>query len=422
MPPVNPLYSLLKSVDQPAFVRAVDRAAPYILTTAGALFVGLDAAKTDPKHRKDRVIRTGLTAAMTIAGALAFRRFGSRMFKGLFHEHGEAFNGAEAVQAIHKELPNINERLGALLSKAERKILLPNHIHSLRKELLAADPVNGVKLFKMIIPDPTAHTFKELMGELGKLSMMGLFPVAGGILGGVIGNKITGLDVKDKLKAQTAEAFYQFAANIALCNVGAAGALGIMEALRIKGRGPRLIAMTVGIALVGVVFGSAIANFFSKNFMDGFFEKGVRKTMRDLKAQIKEQGVGSMFQNLNASRRPELADMGLHIDDFASVGVLAGMAWLEPLLSVLYSFSGFRAGSGYRSPHQHNKKDHHKPEEHHKAPEAPKANPFAEMPKLLHPPHQREELHPAAFSSQPIIPSFSVSPARTVPAHAYQLA
>jgi len=439
MSSVNLLYSVLKTVDQPNFVRAVGRAAPFILPAAGALFVATDASKHPAEARKKRIMMTGATAFMTIVGALTFRQLGPKLFKKMFHKVAASFDATQAVASVREQLPKVNEQLNGLLERVKTKILHPGQVHRLRKELLAADPENGIKLFKTLIPDAEAHSFKDLIGELGKLSLMGLFPVAGGIIGGIFGSLLTGENVRDKLKAQTAEAFYQFAANIALCNVGAAGALGILEVLgksnpKFNGRVPRLVGMSAGIALVGVVFGSAIANFFSKNFMNGFFEKGVHQTMTDLKTQVKDHGVKSMFKDLNAERQPGLADMGLHIDDFASVGVLAGLAWLEPLLMTLYSFSGFRAGSGFRSPHDHKKhkeKESHRQSvnEHHKL-EAKHAafdgNPFsAPRLNLPHPPHPIEELHPAAFSSQPtwqylrspqVVPqnaSFFLNPART---------
>ncbi len=387
---VHPLYSLLKSVDQPALVRRIERSAPALLASAGALLVGIDTLKAPQEHRRERFIRSSLTAGMTIAAALAFRRLGPRLFKGLGHDSIDHFNIREATQKILQALPKVSQRLSELLNKAEDHILTPRQVHQVRQELMQADPKNGLRLFKLLIPDPEPASFKDLMSELGSLSMMGLFPVVGGIVGGVLGNKFTGVDVKQKLRAQTSEAIYQFAANIALCNVGAAASLGLLEMLNIRSRTARLGAMTTGIALVGVLGGSAIANFFSKHFVNGILDKGFSRTFKDLRHQVKQDGVASLCRDLNNERRPELLDMGLHVDDFAGVGVLAGMAWLKPLLMALYSISGYRAGVGHRSSGHHKGKAQQA--EHKK-----QDNPFIQPPPQRH--AERARLQAAAFSA-----------------------
>jgi len=48
-------------------------------------------------------------------------------------------------------------------------------------------------------------------------------------------------------------------------------------------------------------------------------------------------------------RKPELLDMALHTDDIATAGVLSGFRWIEPMLPLMYTISGYRAGIGYRN-------------------------------------------------------------------------
>ena len=56
-----------------------------------------------------------------------------------------------------------------------------------------------------------------------------------------------------------------------------------------------------------------------------------------------------MFKDLNNERHPEAVDLSLHVDDIASVGFLSGFKWIGPVLPLLYSVSGYRAGIGYRN-------------------------------------------------------------------------
>lgn len=94
--------------------------------------------------------------------------------------------------------------------------------------------------------------------------------------------------------------------------------------------------MTAGIALTGVVGGSAIANFISSKLINPFFNK--------------ETNDKSLF----SERKPEAIDVGLHADDIATVAVMSGLKWIEPALPIMYSISGYRAGIGYRNGEKHN--------------------------------------------------------------------
>jgi len=54
-------------------------------------------------------------------------------------------------------------------------------------------------------------------------------------------------------------------------------------------------------------------------------------------------------KDLYDERKPELLDMALHTDDIATAGVLSGFKWIEPMLPLMYTISGYRAGIGYRN-------------------------------------------------------------------------
>ena len=57
----------------------------------------------------------------------------------------------------------------------------------------------------------------------------------------------------------------------------------------------------------------------------------------------------SNHDKLSSERKPELLDMALHTDDIATAGVLSGFKWIEPMLPLMYTISGYRAGIGYRN-------------------------------------------------------------------------
>ena len=113
-------------------------------------------------------------------------------------------------------------------------------------------------------------------------------------------------------------------------------ALGIMEKVGIKGKSARALGMISGILATGVVGGSIIANFIGNKLINPLF--GSKET-----------------KNLYSERKPEALDIGLHIDDIATVGVMSGLKWIEPALPIMYSISGYRAGIGYRNVNECNK-------------------------------------------------------------------
>ena len=61
--------------------------------------------------------------------------------------------------------------------------------------------------------------------------------------------------------------------------------------------------------------------------------------------------------SLYGERRPEALDIGLHIDDVATVAVMSGLKWIEPALPIMYAISGYRAGIGYRNVNNCNEKN-----------------------------------------------------------------
>jgi hypothetical protein len=161
---------------------------------------------------------------------------------------------------------------------------------------------------------------------------LGLIPVGGGFLGGIAADKVTNSGSKKSTADKLKEGLFQFLANIALCNVGAAVMLGGAKLLESKNiikplnRLQKMGVLLTGIVGAGIVGGSAIANYIGKKVID-------------------KDNSGKLYDE----RTPEALDIALHADDVTAAGVVSGFRWIEPVIPLLYFISGYRAGIGYRN-------------------------------------------------------------------------
>ena len=235
---------------------------------------------------------------------------------------------------IKKQSPN--DETVKILEKAKEKVLNFKDVKKLHKNI--NETKDGKAFFNKLIPEPENITSKEIFSEIGRLSVLGLIPVVGGISGGIIGDKITDEKWKDKIPNKIKEGTYQYLANIFLCNVGAGIALGIMEKANVKSKSARALGMISGIATMGIIGGSAIANAISNKIVNPLFGEKENK-------------------DLYSERKPEAIDIGLHTDDIATIAVMSGLKWIEPALPIMYAISGYRAGIGYRNVKICNKKN-----------------------------------------------------------------
>ncbi len=296
-----------------------------LLLSAGTIALTLISLKgLKPLKIKDKIIFKGFE------GLKNAKEFSG--FSGLSPKFNLKKIQNEQTQLINNFLSNnkVSEKSGSILNKMKTKIATPENIKTLTEEF--QNNSNGLKLIDDLIPEPKNISAKEIFGEIGRLSLMGFLPVAGGIGGGILGDKITDEKWKEKVPNKIKEGTYQYLANIFLCNVGAGAALGIMEKLNIRSKAQRAAGMVAGILITGVFGGSAIANFLSKKLIDPLIGK-------------KTENNNTLYDE----RKPEALDIGLHTDDIATVAVMSGLKWIEPALPILYSISGYRAGIGYRN-------------------------------------------------------------------------
>lgn len=332
-----------KYLDQPALINQINNKVPIALSIAGASYVAYNTIKEPSENRKNKFIQDASVITFTIGSALLAGRGlvtskGKKIFEGLIelpHLHTKdidevlAKNPDEKTKKLIEKVRN-NEKLKfkevkALITKLDD--FLPD----------LKSPISK------IIPDSHSHGPFE---ELGKLSVVGLVPVLGGILGGVVGDLLTKDNWKKKFPDKVKEGSYQYLNNIFLCNVGAGIAMLAMNKMKVKSKPIRFAAMLGGVVAVGLIAGSAIANYIGKKLINPLFGK-----KEDIKPKNtpKPDDFTSLMKDLNSERHPEALDLSLHIDDIASVGFLSGFKWIGPILPALYLVSGYRAGIGYRN-------------------------------------------------------------------------
>ena len=312
-------------LDQPLLVAKVEKAVPYALGVGGAGLVAHKVRKAEPENKNKTLLRVGTTIFFTILSALLAPKLTNKIFKKEALGIKEIKqNNQNLVDAFVKE-NNLSGEIKEILEKSKDKVLSLKEI----KKISKSNEVSNSFLNKLI-PEPENINSKEIFSEIGRLSLLGLIPVLGGISGGIAGDMVTTKEWKERVPNKIKEGAYQYLANIFLCNVGAGAALGIMEKIGIKSKAHRALGMVAGIITTGVIGGSALANLISNKLINPMFGNKSNK-------------------GLYNERKPEALDIGLHTDDIATVAVMSGLKWIEPALPIMYSISGYRAGIGYRN-------------------------------------------------------------------------
>lgn len=332
---MNSLKVLGKYLDQPRLVRRFSRAVPFVLVAGGGLYAYSQVSKAPAAEKKKELIKNTAVMAGTVISAIAAPKIASKIFKGQ-HHHCHHHEAGELIEDFLKN-NKVTQKTAQILEKAKEKVLRPKEIRRIFEEL---EQTSRGKEFLSgehgLIPDPENIDSKHIFSEIGRLSVFGLIPVLGGITGGVVGDKLTEKNWKQKFPDKIKEGTYQYLANIVLCNVGAGAALWGLESAKINSKPARALGMLTGIILAGLIFGSAVANAVGKFCIDPLLHP-------------KDKNHTHNHVDLYSERKPEILDAGLHIDDVSTVAVLSGLKWIEPALPILYAISGYRAGIGYRN-------------------------------------------------------------------------
>ncbi len=324
------IQTIAKYIDQPIIINKLNKQIPKLLICSGSLMVLNDVRKNkDDKNRllKDTIISSAIIST-TLIGIKKCNLIDIKPLSQIVK------NQTNAIEKYKKLSNPTDEILLSILNKSKRNHLSLDEISVLFEKL--KNDSNKTFLFKTLFSEGNNLTSKEIFSEIKRLSILGAIPVLSGIAGGIAADTLTGTRSKKGTSNKIKEGFYQYFANIFLCNVGAGAALYGLEKLNQKGiiktltPAKRLTAILSGITLTGIIGGSYIANFLSKKIINPLFK------------QKKESGIYS-------ERKPEALDIALHSDDIATAGVLSGLKWVEPMLPVMYFLSGFRAGTGYRN-------------------------------------------------------------------------
>ena len=318
-----------KYLDQPLLVSKFKQAVPKVFV-GGAVVYGFNNVRKAPQSEKtNTAINNACVLGATVVSALSAPRIASKIVRKPYERFLEKDIVKKNTELVDRFMSShkVNKKTEDLLEKAKSKVLSFKEIKTLNKNLSSGK--GGEKLFNTLIPEPENITSKDIISEIGRLSVLGFIPVAGGIAGGIAGEKITKGELsKEKTANRVKEGAYQYLANIFLCNVGAAGALGLLEKFRVKSKTARVAGMVTGILATGVVGGSVIANYIGKKIINPIFDKDKKSS---------------------SERKPEILDICLHSDDIATIAVMSGLKWMEPALPILYGISGYRAGIGYRN-------------------------------------------------------------------------
>jgi hypothetical protein len=360
---MNTLLIAGKYLDQPRLVEKFAKTVPTLLITGGSILAANNIIKTPKQERKKTFIKNFSVIAATISSALIATRgigqikIGEKIllkgFEGLSKKIDLQKVSKEQEQLITNFLKNnkVSTNTAKVLQKAKKHFLNFSEIKTIFEDLY--NKQSGKKFLDKLIPNPENIDSKHIFKEIKKLSLMGLIPIIGGIAGGIVGDKLTEKDWRNKIPDKIKEGSYQYLANIFLCNIGAGASLMLMEKAKITSKSARAIGMISGILATGVIGGSAIANLIGRTCIDPIVRRKHRhhnkKYIQNHNCQNKENCREIKNKGLYAERKPEALDIGLHVDDIATVAVLSGLKWIEPTLPVLYSISGYRAGIGYRN-------------------------------------------------------------------------
>ena len=326
------ISSIGKYLDQPLLTAKINKNIPTVLTLGCSGLVINQMNNTPTKDRKKVGIKSAIILGTTLLSAVNAAKIASFITKRSLPKSIEQLQ-KDNTKLIDEYLSktNVKDKTNKILNKAKTKILSLNEINYLNTK-------ENKNLLDQLIPPPENIKAKDIFKDIGWLSIFGAIPVIGGVSGGIIADKLTEKNWKNRIPNKVNEGIYQYLANIFLCNVGAGAALGILEKFNIKSKSARCIGMVTGIILTGVIGGSTIANYIGNKLINPLIFK---KQKPD-------------------NRTPELIDIGLHTDDIATVAVLSGLKWIEPSLPILYSVSGYRAGIGYRNDKNSQKNNHTK--------------------------------------------------------------
>jgi hypothetical protein len=356
-------------VEQPNVIRSVGHWAAGIGGAGGiAALTAADTLKAPPDERRKILTRDALVLGSTALGTvLAAHKLmplptpeEAKVATNLFiREVKQVLNDVKDKPALYTALEKDLEQLTdkAKLSRADfRNIItkIEKGAHKDAKQHLAAIfegeedlPGFGKELWAKLIQKGDVSKGQEEgeVRKMGNFFAVGGVSVLSGLLGGIAANKVNGVKDPDATVNMFKEGIFQFVANIALCAVGAAGAIVAMshkpiaEGLAKMGMAGKAI-KTAGIGgglSLGIFGGGVIANKLGHHVVNPLCDK------------LQGKAPQPVTDPKQGKRKIEFWDAILHLDDVPTALALAGMEIVEPFIPLFFGFSGYRTGIGYRN-------------------------------------------------------------------------
>lgn len=358
-------------VEQPRIIRTVGHYAAGICGAGGiAGLTAMDTYKAQPDERNKVLIRDALVLGGTAVGTfLAARHFmplpTAEEAKIATEHFVKDVKGVLENPEYSGAYNNLIKHLDTLKDKAKLQVADYKKIISEIEEKSTPEKAKEVlsEIFegeddfpgftKELWPKLTQKGIisKDKMVEEGEVRKMFNFFVVGGlsvlsgIAGGLAANKINKVKDPNSTVNMVKEGVFQFVANIALCAVGAFGAiLGMSHkpiAQGLANMGPMGKALkTLGICMglsLGIFGGGVIANKLGANVINPLCDK------------IQGKELQPQTDPKQGKRKIEFWDAILHLDDVPTALALAGLEIVEPIIPYFFGISGYRAGIGYRN-------------------------------------------------------------------------
>ena len=169
-----------KFLDQPILVAKFEKKVPYLLTGGAALYTAHCVNKAEPENKNSTLLRVGTTMTFTVLSALLAPKITNKIFKkqtpNLIQIKQQ---NTEIIDKFIKE-NKVDDSTNKILNKAKNKALKIKEIKQLYNS-----PQKDNNFLNKLIPEPENITSKDIFSEIGRLSLLGLIPVLGGIFGGI---------------------------------------------------------------------------------------------------------------------------------------------------------------------------------------------------------------------------------------------
>ncbi|MDD3150597.1 MAG: hypothetical protein PHV68_07150, partial [Candidatus Gastranaerophilales bacterium] len=225
---MNTIRAIGKTLDQKILIGKLNNVVPRVLTASAVICTVSNTIQAPSDEKKSIFIKNVCIWSGTILSALAATK--------VLNKNTPLKNIVNGQKQIVENFVGTNTlkdtSVKNILEKAKSKVLSLNEVKILYNNLDKTE--KGSEFLEKLIPSPIAKNFKEEIKEVGKLSILGLLPVTGGVLGGISGDKLIEKNWIKKIPNKIKEGFYQYFANIFLCNVGAIGALSLMKNVKSK--------------------------------------------------------------------------------------------------------------------------------------------------------------------------------------------